>query len=29
MSTKDGWKDPRSFGANSQNEIAVGIRTRF
>jgi predicted porin len=29
MSLKEGWKDPRSFGANSQNEIAVGIRTRF
>jgi predicted porin len=29
MSTKDGWRDPRSLGANSQNEIAVGIRTRF
>jgi len=29
MSLDDGWRDPRSFGANSQNEIAVGIRTRF
>jgi hypothetical protein len=29
MSLKDGWKDPRSFGLMSQNEIAVGIRTRF
>src|SRR5882762_8927470 len=29
MSLKEGWKDPRSFGLMSQNEIAVGIRTRF
>ncbi len=29
MKLKDGWKDPRSFGLTSQNEIAVGIRTRF
>ncbi len=29
MKLKDGWKDPRSFGLMSQNEIAVGIRTRF
>jgi predicted porin len=29
MKLKDGWRDPRSFGLMSQNEIAVGIRTRF
>jgi len=29
MKLKDGWLDPRSFGLMSQNEIAVGIRTRF
>ena len=29
MKTKDGWADPRSFGNSSQNEVGVGIRTRF
>jgi hypothetical protein len=29
MNTKDGWADPRSFGASSQTEYGVGIRTRF
>jgi predicted porin len=29
MNLKDGWADPRSFGASSQTEYGVGIRTRF
>ena len=29
MKTKDGWRDPRSAGLPTQNEIGVGIRTRF
>jgi predicted porin len=29
MKTKDGWADPRSFGHASQNEVGIGIRTRF
>jgi predicted porin len=29
MSTKDGWADPRSFGKDSQTELAIGVRTRF
>ena len=29
MKTKNGWADPRSFGKDSQTELAVGLRTRF
>ena len=29
MTTKEGWADPRSFGKASQNELAIGLRTRF